>query len=696
MAKSSPTLKIDSIENPIEGKVNFVNVFHFHQPIGQFHSVFEEGFRLSYDPLISTLEEHPGVKAGIHITGPLLEWLITNRPAFIERLKRLINRNQIEMIGGGYYEPILAVIPNEDRVAQLKLLSDKIEEIFGVRPRGTWLAERAWEPSLVNSIVEAGLEFIFVDDFHIKNAGIFEPDIHHTFNTEDQGKSVIIFPINESIRYLVPWKEPEEIFNYLSSQIQLAAEKSQSNEVDESLLITNIDDAEKLGMWPKTFDRVYGSVDDHPSWIQQWFHLTENIPWVNSLLPSEYVDKFRPHGLVYLPTASYDKMGVWALPTPARKELEALQKLLKSGAIIEKQHQSLNTVFLKFLKGSFWRNFLVKYPESNAMHKRMLYSRKKLEKAIQLVGQTSNLDVAYRYILAAQCNDVYWHGQFGGLYFYFLRYWTFRYLLKADRIIEPLISENYSDAKIIDYDFDGTDDVILENRFLSVFINPSPSFSLAELDFKPTVSNLITTLRRVPESYHPDGLTYDLWRKNAFIDFILESMSLEEFLEKKTAQSIRLAQFNPSSMEIHPSSLSAQATGTWGLKSYSILDNRLSVHYHRIPKFGVIEINLTLDDAVQNIRINSNESEYEISDEFFEIPKAKSIILSCSNPMEPKIHLEIPDGCSRLLVEPIYPLSLEEGKLFNTFQGLTIYLHFTKEVKNAQISITVTENQSSS
>ncbi len=674
------------------GIVNFVNVFHFHQPIGQFHSVFEEAYQLSYDPLLTALENHPGVKTGIHITGPLLEWLEEHKPEFIERLKRLIERNQIEIIGGGYYEPILAIIPEEDRLAQLTMLSEKVKDLFGTYPRGAWLAERAWEPGLADTLHDAGLEFIFIDDFHIKNAGTFEPEIHHTFVTENKGKRLLVFPINEPIRYLIPWKDPQNIFDYMKDEIRKAT-KYYSREIsfgsyDQSLMISNIDDAEKLGMWPGTHARVYGK-NNGSSWIETWFSLTENTPWVLSLLPSEYIDKYPPKGLVYLPSASYDKMGVWALPTKERRELEYLHKYLKSNDL----GNDLNRIILKYLKGSFWRNFLVKYPESNNMHKRMLFSRKKLLQAEKLQAGSPELKRARKNILAAQCNDVYWHGQFGGVYFYFMRYWTYRYLLMADEISEKILSETYINLEMTDYNYDGSKEAILENSEISAFIDPRLSFSLIELDFKPTHSNLITTLRSVEESYHEnDEVIYDLWTKNAFIDYQLKNTTVHEFIRTKNPSNIAIQGFSePIELRKEDLKLSAWTIGSWGRKEYVLEKNNVSVQYEMIPENGVIEINVSLDDDKKNISIaGCGFNGFSDLNEVVELPiNSNELKIHCTNPMEPIIVLRHPLNVSRILLQPITPVSIEEGKLMKTFQGFTIYFHFEKETANEQFTISI-------
>src|SRR5262249_46149144 len=130
-------------------------VFHNHQPVGQFDHVNEHSTNVSYLPLIELLERHPHVKIGMHYSGPLLEWLKNFHAEVLERLRVLIARKQVEMLSGGYYEPVLAALPHEDKIGQIEKLNAEIGSIFGSHPVGLWLAERIWEPHLARPVAEA-------------------------------------------------------------------------------------------------------------------------------------------------------------------------------------------------------------------------------------------------------------------------------------------------------------------------------------------------------------------------------------------------------------------------------------------------------------------------------------------------------------------------------------------------------------
>ena len=129
-------------------KVHLVLVIHSHQPVGNFDAILEKIYQQSYLPFLQHLARHPGVRMGLHYTGPLLEWMDAKHPEFMDELGKLAARGQVEIVGGGFYEPIMVSIPQRDQAAQFGRMSDYIERKFGGAPSGAWLAERVWEPQL--------------------------------------------------------------------------------------------------------------------------------------------------------------------------------------------------------------------------------------------------------------------------------------------------------------------------------------------------------------------------------------------------------------------------------------------------------------------------------------------------------------------------------------------------------------------
>ena len=514
-------------------------VLHFHQPVDNFGHVFEDSFKKAYGPLIDNIYKYPEVKVTLHFSGNILEWFLQNKPAFIEKLKAMAKRGQIEIIGGGYYEPIFAIIPYRDKIAQMKKLSNLIKKEFGLEVKGAWLSERVWEPNYPSFLNDVGLKYIIVDDNHLRSCGLTEDDTFYTYITEDEGKTLRIFPINEQLRYLTPWKPTYYSVDYLRKMADKKGDRM-------ALLIS---DAEKMGVWGSTHQICYvdgaghWDGDDSKPFIPTFFEQIINNKWIKSITLSEYMDKFPAKGLVYIPTASYDKMEEWVLPTKIRKNFKKIRKELKDDEKKQSEYQ--------FLKGGFWRYFLVKYPESNNMHKKMLYVREKLiqveERLTKLQDENiitkvkQKIEEAWDEIYKAQCNDCYWHGLFGGVYLQFLRFSVYTHLINAERMIDELnslilpIQQSYRTFIPLDFNKDSKLDILIESDILNVYINPADGGTIFELDYKPKFYNLLNTLTRWPEAYHDsekinlEELMVDRYRKSALrLRFMHDDVTLNQ------------------------------------------------------------------------------------------------------------------------------------------------------------------------
>ncbi len=507
---------------PVQKTINFPLVFHFHQPVGNFGHIIEVAYRRSYLPLIQTLDNYPKVKAGLHFTGYLLEWLAENHSDFIDIIKGMCDRKQVEILGGAYYEPIIAMIADEDKLGQINKLKDYVKEEFNVDIQGFWLAERVWEPHLPTILQEANIKYILIDDNHLRMNGLSEEETFYTYLTEEQGAETIVVPINEHLRYVTPWKPIKETLHYLTANASFEAER----------LICLIDDAEKFGLWRKranTHEICYVTGFDGTPWMDKLFSMIERNAWIKSLTLSEYFGKYKPRGLIYMPTTSYDKMARWVLPTPERKGLKGLLQLAK-----DKKIEHWQTI-LKYVKGTgFWRQFLIKYHEANNMHKKMMYVRDKLRWVEGEWGRDERTIKVLKEIYKAQVNDPYWHGQFGGVYFAFMRHNIYSYLIEAEKMIEKISEQITKITPVIlplDIDKDGREEILLETSLITMYFHPFRGGSIFEIDHKNKNINILNAFQRRKEAYYSDDLEYvvDRWRRYAFYDhFIDKGVSLED------------------------------------------------------------------------------------------------------------------------------------------------------------------------
>src|SRR6266550_3498742 len=165
-------------------------------------------------------------------------------PADAPRLRSAVRvagtaRHRVELLLAGFDEPILAALPRPDRLEQIGRMREYLKRRFGVDASGLWLTERVWQPELAGDLAEAGVEYALVDDRHFLASGFRHDELHRPHHTESDGQRVGLLAIDERLRYLIPFRPPEETAAYLK---QLRAQGHG--------LAVLADDGEKFGGWP--------------------------------------------------------------------------------------------------------------------------------------------------------------------------------------------------------------------------------------------------------------------------------------------------------------------------------------------------------------------------------------------------------------------------------------------------------------
>ena len=450
--------------------LRFVFGLHLHQPVGNFDHVMADHVRDVYRPIIERATAAGFFPLTLHVSGPLLEWLEHHEVSWLDMIGRLAVDGKLELLLAGFDEPILASLPKPDRLEQIGRMRDYLKRRFGVDATGLWLTERVWQPGLAEDLAEAGVEYALVDDRHFLVSGFRSDELHRPHLTESNGRRVGLLAIDERLRYLIPFRPPEETASYLR----------QLRSHGHGLAVL-ADDGEKFGGWPGTKDWVYGS-----GWLDTFLQTMERMVAAGEMKLTTGQEAFRQvpsGGLAYLGTTSYREMEKWSLPSAAQQDLTKLEEQLGP------ERLAASTAFVR---GGHWHHFLVKYAEANRMHKTML--------ALSTLSRSrGDPPEARRAIGRAQCNDAYWHGVFGGLYLPHLRNAIWRQLAIAEHVLRQGESLACDER---DLDYDGYPELWVHSSQFSALISPHRGGAIEVLTRFSDLTNLADVLTRRRESYH--------------------------------------------------------------------------------------------------------------------------------------------------------------------------------------------------
>lgn len=447
--------------------VNFVFCVHNHQPVDNFDHVMQKVYADAYRPFLEVMQRHPKIKFCAHFSGPLLEWIEKNRLETFMILRAMADAGRLELLGGGFYEPIFSMLPDADVLGQVEMMSRYLRRHFGAEAHGLWIPERVWEPGYPSLLAKTGAQYAVLDDFHFRAAGLRDDELRSWFLTEDRGNLFRVFPLREALRYSIPFRDPEWTVQYLRSQ-------------PADSVVVYADDGEKFGSWPRTKKHCY-----EDGWLERFLRALEEAPEVRTTTFREAL-ALPSAGRVYLPACSYREMGEWSMLPGEQREFERwVEEVRKLGRFDAVKH---------FMPGGTWRNFRAKYPEANLMYGRMLSVSRKLAEAPASARKNAEPEL-YR----GQCNCGYWHGVFGGLYLPHLRHSIYAHLLSAELELEKDAPFGH---KSVDLDLDGREDLRLYNRGINLFVLPEHGGRLAEIDVRDRAVNLTAGLSRRPETYH--------------------------------------------------------------------------------------------------------------------------------------------------------------------------------------------------
>ncbi|MCL2180667.1 MAG: DUF1926 domain-containing protein [Treponema sp.] len=201
-----------------EDKILLVLGSHDHVPSGAPEEEFEYAYENRMRPFVSNLYRYSNVQAVLHYSGTLLYWVERTHPEFFMLIEDMAARKQVEILGGGFYEPLFPLIPLQDRIGQIELLTTYLRKHFGKRALGCWIPNMAWEQHMVYPLCSSDMNYTFLSQDQFVMAGMSGNELYYPCISEDQGKLITIFPVALSVEEELAHNSFSQVFTELKNK----------------------------------------------------------------------------------------------------------------------------------------------------------------------------------------------------------------------------------------------------------------------------------------------------------------------------------------------------------------------------------------------------------------------------------------------------------------------------------------------
>ena len=195
-----------------EKKIFLILGSHAHVPSGASEKEFQYVYENKIRPFVSTLYRYSNIQAVLHYSGILLYWVERNHPEFFLLIEDMVARKQADILSGGFYEPMLPLIPLQDRIGQIEFMTTYLRKHFGKRPLGCWIPGMTWEQHLAAALAASDMQYTFLSQDQFAQAGLSGTDLYFPCISEDQGKIITVFPVSIFAQTLLAQKSSSQVF----------------------------------------------------------------------------------------------------------------------------------------------------------------------------------------------------------------------------------------------------------------------------------------------------------------------------------------------------------------------------------------------------------------------------------------------------------------------------------------------------
>jgi hypothetical protein len=230
-------------------RVDLILSMRFEEPLGASEKEVAKRSESIYSPLLKLLENNKAIKIALYFNGILHDWFQRSDPDFVQRLKELVKRGQVELLTGAYYSPRLDLIPDRDKIDQIRLQTEIISRTFSYKPRGMMIPSDQFEPRLINVLSQLDIDHALVRSDALAVPNAVAEDLHGYYVAEDHGHTLKVFPLRDESSALASATSAYEIKWSENSVSALFKKINESADAIKTLSFSDyLEDAEPSGV----------------------------------------------------------------------------------------------------------------------------------------------------------------------------------------------------------------------------------------------------------------------------------------------------------------------------------------------------------------------------------------------------------------------------------------------------------------
>ena len=140
------------------------------------------------------------VKFSLFVDGPTLEAICKAASSqALEKLHKAIKDGSLELLGGGFYDPMLPLFPVELQSMQLKLHSKLLWKTFNIEPTGYFNSSMVWEMEMTDLLEEHRFEYALVQEASLQDALGRTTSVSGWYSVEDKGAFLKVVPVSQKL-----------------------------------------------------------------------------------------------------------------------------------------------------------------------------------------------------------------------------------------------------------------------------------------------------------------------------------------------------------------------------------------------------------------------------------------------------------------------------------------------------------------